>query len=80
LVLTFQYLFKDEAFNLWYEKWGVLYDPGSESRKIIENIQNNYVLVNLVDNDYPRETCLWSILDNMFELKANEDVNNNIQN
>lgn len=66
---------KDEAFSLWNERWGVLYEPESESRKIIENIQNNYILVNLVDNDYPRETCLWSVLDSLFELKAKENNN-----
>lgn len=62
---------------MWHERWGVLYEPESESRKIIENIQSNYILVNLVDNDYPRETCLWSVLDSLFELKA-KDNNNSI--
>lgn len=60
---------KDEAFSLWQERWGVLYEPESDSRKNLDKIMNTYILVNLVDNDYPKETCLWSVLENMFKLK-----------
>ena len=67
---------KDEAFNLWHERWGVLYEPSSSSRKVIEHIQNTYILVNLVDNDFPKENCLWSLLDELFELKSNDTSNN----
>lgn len=61
---------KDEAFNIWTERWGNLYEVGSQSRKLIEHITNTYLLVNLVDNDYPKENCIWSILDDMFTMKV----------
>ncbi|KAK7482502.1 hypothetical protein BaRGS_00026213 [Batillaria attramentaria] len=56
---------KDEAFGLWNECWGKLYEPGSSSRQLIKNIHDNYYLVNLVDNEFPKETCLWELVDRM---------------
>lgn len=64
---------KDEAFNLWYERWAVIYEAESESRKVLENIQNTYILVNLVDNDFPKETCLFSLLKTMLKLKSDDE-------
>ncbi|XP_045601696.1 methylenetetrahydrofolate reductase (NADPH) [Procambarus clarkii] len=57
---------KEEAFGLWEEQWGKLYPEGSRSQEIIQHITNNYYLVNLVDNDYPKESCLWDVLEAMF--------------
>lgn len=68
---------KDEAFNLWHQRWGVLYEPDSVSKKTLDHIENTYVLVNLVDNDFPRETCLWSVIEQMFELKENDKRDEN---
>jgi len=51
------------------ERWGKLYEPESHSYSLIERISNTYYLVNLVDNDYPQESCLWSLLDSMLEYK-----------
>ncbi|CAF3418989.1 unnamed protein product [Rotaria socialis] len=62
-------IWKDEAFSLWTERWGKLYEPESRSHAIIEKIANTYFLVNLVDNDYPQGSCLWTILDSMFEYQ-----------
>ena len=56
-------VWKDEAFALWTEQWGKLYDEGSRSREVIDNIANTYYLVNLVDNEFPKECCLWEILE-----------------
>ncbi len=64
--------FKDEAFSLWMERWGKLYDPSSHSYSIIDQISNTYYLVNLVDNDYPQNSCLWAVLDAMFEYEKNQ--------
>ncbi|KAK4299390.1 hypothetical protein Pmani_028322, partial [Petrolisthes manimaculis] len=50
---------KDEAFGLWEEQWGKLYPEDSPSRRLIHYITRHYYLVNLVDNDYPRPSCLW---------------------
>ncbi|KAB7496305.1 Methylenetetrahydrofolate reductase [Armadillidium nasatum] len=64
----------DEAFALWIEQWGKLYPEESHSRRVIENITENYYLVNLVDNDFPKESCLWDVLEAVFTWRnLNED-------
>ncbi|CAH1773146.1 unnamed protein product [Owenia fusiformis] len=57
---------KDEAFGLWQESWGHIYPDDSVSRKTIDFIHDNYYLVNLVDNEFPLESCLWDVVDEMF--------------
>ena len=47
--------------------WANLYPIGSNSRAIIDGIQNTYYLVNLVDNDYVAGNCLFRLLDRMEE-------------
>ncbi|KAA8591232.1 hypothetical protein FQN60_002175 [Etheostoma spectabile] len=64
---SFMY-WKDEAFALWIEQWAKLYEDESPSRMIIKYIHDNYFLVNLVDNDFPLESCLWRVINDMFEL------------
>ncbi|XP_012887309.1 PREDICTED: methylenetetrahydrofolate reductase [Dipodomys ordii] len=59
---------KDEAFALWIEQWGKLYDEESPSRAIIQHIHDNYFLVNLVDNEFPLDNCLWQVVEDTFEL------------
>lgn len=59
-------VWKDEAFGLWQEQWGKLYPSESPSRAIIDHICNTYFLVNLVDNQFPKENCLWDVLAAMF--------------
>ncbi|XP_044068745.1 methylenetetrahydrofolate reductase [Siniperca chuatsi] len=65
--VSFMY-WKDEAFALWIEQWAKLYEDESPSRMIIKYIHDNYFLVNLVDNDFPLDSCLWQVIDDMFEL------------
>uniref|UniRef100_A0A7N8WXK1 Methylenetetrahydrofolate reductase (NADPH) n=1 Tax=Mastacembelus armatus TaxID=205130 RepID=A0A7N8WXK1_9TELE len=65
--VSFMY-WKDEAFALWIEQWAKLYEDESPSRMIIKYIHDNYFLVNLVDNDFPLQSCLWQVIDDMFEL------------
>lgn len=60
--------FQDEAFALWIEQWAKLYEDESPSRMIVKYIHDNYFLVNLVDNDFPLDSCLWRVIDDMFEL------------
>ncbi|KAF2358433.1 Eukaryotic-type methylenetetrahydrofolate reductase [Trinorchestia longiramus] len=60
---------KDEAFTLWDEQWGKLYDENSKSRCVISHIADNYCLVNLVDNNFPEDSCLWDVLEAMFTWK-----------
>uniref|UniRef100_A0A4W3HD41 Methylenetetrahydrofolate reductase (NADPH) n=1 Tax=Callorhinchus milii TaxID=7868 RepID=A0A4W3HD41_CALMI len=63
--ISFMY-WKDEAFALWIERWAKLYPEESPSRQIIQNIHDNYYLVNLVDNDFPLKNCLWQVIEDMF--------------
>nr|XP_060614746.1 methylenetetrahydrofolate reductase (NADPH) [Anolis sagrei ordinatus] len=65
--VSFMY-WKDEAFALWIEQWAKLYEEESPSRMIIQYIHDNYFLVNLVDNDFPLESCLWQVLEDMYHL------------
>ncbi|CAF0724785.1 unnamed protein product [Didymodactylos carnosus] len=66
-------IWKDEAFGLWNERWAKLYEPETKSHEIIETVANNYYLVNLVDNDYVKGSCLWAVLDAMFEYQKSEE-------
>jgi methylenetetrahydrofolate reductase (NADPH) len=67
---------KDEAFDLWNVYWGHLYPEGSKSRQVVESIHDNYVLVNLVDNDFPNDTVLWEILDKMLVYVSTIELDN----
>lgn len=62
-------VWKDEAFALWTEQWGKLYPEGSKSREILTRISETYYLVNLVDNDFMKDTCLWDLLSAMFQQR-----------
>lgn len=57
---------------MWTKHWGHLYEAGSKSREIINKIHDTYYLVNLVDHEFPKETCLWEIVDRMLELAAKD--------
>ena len=43
---------QDEAFQLWETEWGKLYEPESESYKVLADIAATWFLVSVVDNDY----------------------------
>ncbi|XP_011005230.1 PREDICTED: methylenetetrahydrofolate reductase 2-like [Populus euphratica] len=45
-------VWKDEAFEIWSRGWASLYPEGDPSRTLLEEVQNSYFLVSLVDNDY----------------------------
>ncbi|XP_056398190.1 methylenetetrahydrofolate reductase (NADPH) [Hyla sarda] len=68
--VSFMY-WKDEAFALWIEQWAKLYEEESPSRMIIQYIHDNYYLVNLVDNDFPLENCLWQVIEDTFQEHDN---------
>jgi len=70
---------RTEAFDLWTEQWGKLYEPDSASRKIIDGISESYYLVNLVDNDFPKGNCLWEVMDDMFARRRLNDKLNTKQ-
>lgn len=66
--ISFEF-WKDEAFDLWQQRWGKLYPQGSTSRLIIDDICKNYYLVNLVDNDFVKSNCLWEALRKSVHLR-----------
>ncbi|CAN4126697.1 unnamed protein product [Withania somnifera] len=45
-------VWKAEAFEIWSRGWAQLYPKADPSRKLLEQVQNSYFLVSLVDNDY----------------------------
>eukprot|EP00960_Hanusia_phi_P047246 758314-Hanusia_phi.AAC.11 len=45
-------VWKDEAFGLWQSQWKKLYEEGSSSAKVIQDIYDQYMLVTIVDNDF----------------------------
>jgi len=63
-------VWRGEAFAIWAEQWGKLYEPDSDSRRLLNDISESYFLVNLVDNDFPKENCLWAALEDMFSARA----------
>lgn len=42
----------EEAFLLWDSMWASLYDYGSQSFDLIDEIKNTYFLVAIIDNDF----------------------------
>ena len=58
-------VWKEEAFALW-GLWSSLYETESPSAKLIEEIKNSWLLVNLVDNDFI-EGNIFSLVDNMLK-------------
>ncbi|KAJ8755170.1 hypothetical protein K2173_018968 [Erythroxylum novogranatense] len=45
-------VWKDEAFEIWSRSWASLYPEDDPSRKLLQEVQESYFLVSLVDNDY----------------------------
>lgn len=45
-------LLQDEAFELWTEEWGRIYEEGSSSKKLLKEIADTWFLVSLVDNNF----------------------------
>lgn len=35
---------------------------------VIQYIHDNYFLVNLVDNEFPLDSCLWQVVEDTFKL------------
>lgn len=63
-------VWKDEAFELWQQQWGRLYGEDSSSFNVIKGISENYYLVNLVDNEFVKDNCLWDVIEAMFRQKS----------
>uniref|UniRef100_A0A1I8JPP0 Methylenetetrahydrofolate reductase n=1 Tax=Macrostomum lignano TaxID=282301 RepID=A0A1I8JPP0_9PLAT len=66
---------RDEAFALWTEEWGRLYEEGSPSRRLIESVAETYLLVALVDNDFTEDSVLWDLTDQVARAADGSDEN-----
>ncbi|KAJ3128671.1 hypothetical protein HK098_003878 [Nowakowskiella sp. JEL0407] len=51
---------KDEAYELW-AKWAEIYEPGSVSEKLLKKVENEWYLVNVVDNNYKDSHSIFEI-------------------
>jgi methylenetetrahydrofolate reductase (NADPH) len=63
-------VWKDEAYALWKSVWGSLYPEDSPSRKLIDNIAENYYLISMVDNDFVKGN-IFDVFDVVIKQKAN---------
>ncbi|KAI5900434.1 methylenetetrahydrofolate reduct [Schizophyllum commune H4-8] len=52
---------KEEAFDIWSD-WAGFYRPGSEERKLLENVRDTRWLVSIVHHDYKDPDALWKFL------------------
>ena len=50
-----------EAFSTWAQ-WAVFYPPGSEERKLLEDVRNERWLVSVVHHDFKSPEALWAFL------------------
>jgi len=66
---------KDEAFSLWLEQWQYLYEEGSPSWNVIQSIHDDFMLVNLVDNDFMSGNCLFDVIRKVIAVSAATNAN-----
>ena len=51
-VRIWEQVLQDEAFDLWTEEWGSLYEAESQSRDLLRKVRDTWFLVSVVENDY----------------------------
>lgn len=49
---TFKTWWREEAFGVWENEWGELYNNESKSMALLSEIMNSYYLVNILENDF----------------------------
>jgi methylenetetrahydrofolate reductase (NADPH) len=42
----------EEAFELWSTMWGAVVEDGSDAAKLLTEVQQNWFLVSLLENDF----------------------------
>ncbi|KAJ5780303.1 hypothetical protein N7457_005463 [Penicillium paradoxum] len=68
IVETVSFLaWKDEAYLLG-DHWSKCHDAASPSRKLIQNMMNDWYLVNIVDNDFHRSNAVFELFNGL-EIK-----------
>ncbi|KAL6884278.1 methylenetetrahydrofolate reductase [Trichoderma longibrachiatum] len=55
---------RDEAFRLGVD-WAHCFDAGTPSRALIEDIMNNWYLVNIVNNDFRENNTIFALLEGL---------------
>ncbi|KAJ5519920.1 Methylenetetrahydrofolate reductase [Penicillium fimorum] len=74
IVETVSFLaWKDEAYLLG-EHWSKCHDAASPSRKLIQQIMDDWYLVNIVDNDFHRSNALFELFDGLEIKELNAEV------
>ncbi|KAJ5154754.1 Methylenetetrahydrofolate reductase [Penicillium coprophilum] len=74
IVETVSFLaWKDEAYLLG-EHWSKCYDAASPSRKLIQQVMDDWYLVNIVDNDFHRSDGLFELFDGLEVKELNAEV------
>ena len=65
----------EEAFMIWSTMWLNLYDFGTESRELLEDIRDTYFLVAIIDNDFvsPKEKEGSNLLQSIMEVVNNPE-------
>ncbi|KAE8449569.1 hypothetical protein EG329_007899 [Mollisiaceae sp. DMI_Dod_QoI] len=53
----------EEAFGIW-EEWGRVYERGSDSKKLIEGVREDFWLVNVIHHGFVEGEGLWDLLLN----------------
>ncbi|KAJ5554909.1 hypothetical protein N7535_007352 [Penicillium sp. DV-2018c] len=65
IVETVSFLaWKDEAYLLG-EQWSKCHDVSSPSRKLIQQVMDDWYLVNIVDNDFHRSNAVFELFDGL---------------
>ncbi|KAL5361045.1 methylenetetrahydrofolate reductase-domain-containing protein [Aspergillus floccosus] len=65
IVETISFLaWKDEAYRLG-EDWAKCHEAGSPSRKLIQDVMDNWYLVNIVNNDFHNSFNLFELFDGL---------------
>ncbi|KAI9138489.1 methylenetetrahydrofolate reductase-domain-containing protein [Paraphysoderma sedebokerense] len=60
---------KDEAFELW-SQWGSVYEPSSPTSTVINDIYDNWYLMNIVHNDFHNPKAIFKIFEEMGDRQS----------
>ncbi|CAD6198722.1 unnamed protein product [Caenorhabditis auriculariae] len=63
-------VWKDEAYDMWIKNWAWLYPKDSHSRDVIQHIHDEFMMVNIVDNDFQKPSIIFEILDRMLQATS----------
>eukprot|EP00003_Mantamonas_plastica_P020473 TRINITY_DN3303_c0_g1_i3.p1 TRINITY_DN3303_c0_g1~~TRINITY_DN3303_c0_g1_i3.p1 ORF type:complete len:420 (+),score=142.37 TRINITY_DN3303_c0_g1_i3:230-1489(+) len=72
-------VWSEESYNVW-KWWAELYDEGSESRKVLDEIRKTYVLVCLIENDYVKGdiNAIFNAIDSTDDSQGSSSTQSNL--